>query len=182
MTNWKQNLVLFAAALVIAAMAWGQGATGIITGNVSDASGAAIVGAKVTATNTGTGAKSAATTNETGSYRFVEMPPGIYTISVEANGVRKTVLTVQRLVVASTLRMDASLEVGEVTTSVTVESVAAPVNTDDAQLGQTMTQIDDLPILSGNGGRNALNLLGLQQGVSMTTDGSSAPAVGPCAG
>jgi carboxypeptidase family protein/TonB-dependent receptor-like protein len=181
MTNWKQNLVLFAAALVIAAMAWGQGATGIITGNVSDASGAAIVGAKVTATNTGTGAKSGATTNETGSYRFVEMPPGMYTITVEANGFRKTVLTVQRLVVASTLRMDASLEVGEVTTSVTVESVAAPVNTDDAQLGQTMTQIDDLPILSGNGGRNALNLLGLQPGVSMTTAGSSAAAVGPFA-
>jgi hypothetical protein len=181
MTNWKQNLVLFAAALVIAAMAWGQGATGIITGNVSDGSGAAIVGAKVTATNTGTGAKSGATTNDTGSYRFVEMPPGMYTITVEANGFRKTVLTVQRLVVASTLRMDAALEVGEVTTSVTVESVAAPVNTDDAQLGQTMTQIDDLPILSGNGGRNALNLLGLQPGVSMTTAGSSAAAVGPFA-
>jgi Carboxypeptidase regulatory-like domain/TonB-dependent Receptor Plug Domain len=181
MTNWKQNLVLFAAVLVIAAMAWGQGATGTISGAITDASGAAIDGAKVTATDTGTGAKSIATTNETGSYRFVEMPTGMYTITVEANGFRKTTLTAQRLVVATTLRMDASLEVGEVTTSVTVESVAAPVNTDDAQLGQTMTQIDDLPLLSGNGGRNALNLVGLQPGVSMTTTGSAGTAVGPFA-
>jgi hypothetical protein len=168
MTNLKRSLFLFAAALVIAAMAWGQGANGIITGNVSDASGAAIVGAKVAATNTGTGAQSTATTNETGSYRFVDLPTGMYTVTIEANGFRRTTLTAQRLVVATTLRMDASLEVGEVTTSVTVESVAAPVNTDDAQLGQTMTQIDELPLLSGNGGRNALNLLGLQPGVSMS--------------
>ncbi len=125
MTNWKQNLVLFAAALVIAAMAWGQGATGIITGNVTDESGAAIVGAKVTAINTGTGAQASTTTNETGDYRFVEMPTGMYTITIEANGFRKTTLSAQRLVVATTLRMDATLAVGDVTTSVTVESVAA---------------------------------------------------------
>jgi hypothetical protein len=179
MTNWKRNLVLAAAALLIAAMAWGQGATGTISGTITDGSGAAINGAKVTASDTGTGAKSAATTNDTGFYRFVEMPTGMYTITIEANGFRKTTLSAQRLVVATTLRMDASLEVGEVTTSVTVESVAAPVNTDDAQLGQTMTQIDDLPILSGNGGRNALNLLGLQPGVSMTTTGSAGTSVGP---
>jgi hypothetical protein len=181
MTNLKRSLFLFAAALVIAAMAWGQGANGIITGNVSDASGAAIIGAKVAATNTGTGAQSTATTNETGSYRFVDLPTGMYTVTIEANGFRKTVLTAQRLVVATTLRMDASLEVGEVTTSVTVESVAAPVNTEDAQLGQTMTQIDDLPLLSGNGGRNPLLLLGLQPGVSMTSTGSAGSSVGPFA-
>jgi hypothetical protein len=184
MKTWKQNLVVFVAALLIAAMAWGQGATGIITGNVSDGSGAAILAAKVTATNTGTGVQSTANTNETGSYRFVDLPVGMYTVTIEANGFRKTTLTEQRLVVATTLRLDATLEVGEVSTSVTVESLAAPVNTDDAQLGQTMTHIDDLPILSGNGGRNALNLIGLQPGVSMTPSNSgAAPAtsVGPFA-
>jgi len=181
MTKWNQSLVLFAAALVFAGMVWGQGATGIITGNVTDATSASIVSATVTATETGTGVKSTATTNETGSYRFVELPPGQYTITVEAKGFRKTTLSAQRLVVASTLRMDAILEVGEVSTSVTVESTAALVNTDDAQLGQTMTQIDDLPILSGNGGRNALGLVGLQPGVTLTTTGSAGTSVGPFA-
>ena len=179
MTNWKQNLVLFAAALAMAVMAWGQGATGTIIGNVTDPSGAAIIGAKVTATNTGTGAHTNTATNDTGSYQFVDMPTGLYTITIEATGFRKTTLSAQRLVVATTLRLDATLEVGEVTTSVTVESAAAPVNTDDAQLGQTMTQVDDLPLLSGNGGRNALNLLGLQPGVSLTTAGSAGTSVGP---
>jgi hypothetical protein len=181
MTNWKRNFVLIAAAMMLAAMAWGQGATGTITGNVTDASGAAVVGAKVTATNVGTDAKSSATTNETGSYRFVDMATGMYTITIEANGFRKTTLSEQRLVVASTLRIDASLEVGEVNTSITVESVAQQVTTDDAQLGQTMTKIDELPILSGNGGRDALNLLALQPGVTMTPGSGQNPgtSVGP---
>ena len=62
MTNWKHNLVLIAAAFLIATMAWGQGATGTITGNVSDASGAAVIGAKVTVANTGTGAQTSTAT------------------------------------------------------------------------------------------------------------------------
>src|ERR1700685_4145791 len=131
MTNWKRNFVLIAAALMIAAMAWGQGANGTITGNVSDGSGAAIIGPKVTATNTGTAAQSTVTTSDTGSYQFVDMPTGNYTITVEATGFRKTTLSAQRLLVASTLRMDGVLEVGEISTSATVESTAAPVNTED---------------------------------------------------
>jgi hypothetical protein len=179
MTNWKRNFVLIAAALMIAAMAWGQGAVGTITGNITDGSGAAVSGAKVTASNTGTGAESIATTNDTGLYRFVDLPPGTYSIIVEANGFRKTTLSAQRLVVASTLRMDASLEVGEVNTSITVESVAQQVNTEDAQLGLAMTHIDDLPILSGNGGRNVLGLAGLQPGVILTPTDAAGTSVGP---
>jgi len=181
MTTWKQNLVLFVAALVITAMAWGQGANGNISGNVSDASGAAVAGAAVIATDVGTGVRTTATTNEIGLYRFVDLPPGMYTITVEAKGFRKTTLSAQRLVVATPLRMDVTLEIGEVSTSVTVESIAALVNTEDAQLGETMTQVDDLPILSGNGGRNALTLVGLQPGVTMTTAGSATTSIGPFA-
>ena len=66
MTNWKHNLVLIAAAFLIATMAWGQGATGTITGNITDASGATVVGAKVTVKNTGTGAETSTTSNDDG--------------------------------------------------------------------------------------------------------------------
>ncbi len=179
MTNWKRNLVLIAAVFLMAVMAWGQGAVGTITGNVTDASGAAVIGAKVSATNTGTGAETTAMTNETGLYRFVDLAPGAYTITVEAKGFRKTTLSAQRLVVASTLRMDATLEVGEITTSITVESVVQQVNTEDAQLGLAMTHIDDLPLLSGNGGRNVLGLAGLQPGVILSTADSAGTSVGP---
>src|SRR5579871_802942 len=106
MTHSRRTLVFIAVAALLAAIAWGQGATGIITGNVTDQSGAAIIGAKVTATNTGTGIANSMTTNETGAYRFVDVPTGEYTIAVEAKGFRKITLTAQRLVVATTLRMD----------------------------------------------------------------------------
>lgn len=181
MNSYRKLFVLFAAAMGMTVMTWGQGATGIITGNIIDQSGAAVVGAKVTATNVGTGVESGTTTNELGSYRFVDMPTGLYSITIEAKGFRKTTLSPQRLVVATTLRMDDTLEVGEVSTSVTVESIAQQVQTDDAQLGQTMTQIDQLPILSGNGGRNVLSLVGLQPGVTMTSSGSAGTSVGPFA-
>lgn len=180
MTNWKQNLALLALTFVFAAMVWGQGANGTITGTVTDPSGAAIVVATVTATNTGTGATFTAITNELGLYRFVDLQVGMYTVKVEAKGFRTVTLSAQRLVVASTLRLDVALEVGEVNTSITVESVAQQVTTDDAQLGQTMTQIDNLPILSGNGGRNALNLVALQPGVTLTPAGAApGTSVGP---
>jgi hypothetical protein len=179
MNSYRRFFVLIATALVFALTAWGQGATGIITGNVTDASGAAVTGAKVTAKNTGTGAETIQTADVTGSYRFVDLPTGMYTITVEANGFRKTTLSEQRLVVASTLRVDASLEVGEVTTSITVESIAQQVITEDAQLGLAMTQIDDLPLLSGNGGRNVLALAGLQPGVILSPGDAAGTSVGP---
>jgi len=180
MKSYGKYLVLISTALLFSAIAFGQGATGIITGNVTDQSGATVVGAQVTATNTGTSVSTSTITNELGAYRFPDLPTGMYSVTVEAKGFRKTTLSAQRLVVATTLRMDASLEVGEVTTSVTVESTVALVQTDDAQLGQTMTQVDELPILSGNGGRNALNLLALQPGVVYTNPNNSASSsVGP---
>jgi hypothetical protein len=182
MTKPKNVFLLAITALLVAATAWGQGSTGTITGSVADASGAAVPGATVTATNTGTGFAKKTTTGATGLYNIVELPPGMYTVAVEATGFAKTTLTEQRLVVASNLHLDVKLEVGQLNESVTVESAAAQVNTDDAQLGRSLTTIPNLPILSGNSGRNALSLIGLQPGVTMTPTTSAqgpASAVGP---
>jgi len=157
-----------AAALILAVAAWGQGATGTITGNVTDASGAVVAGATVTATNTGTGIAKKTTAGGTGTYIFVEMLPGMYSVTAEATGFSKTTISAQRLIVASNLRMDIVLQVGAVNESVTVEATAAQVNADDAQLGRSLTDIPALPLLSTNGGRNALSLVGLQPGVTLT--------------
>ncbi len=182
MTKPAGILVIVTAALVGAVAAWGQGATGNITGLVMDATGATVSGATVTANNTGTGFAKSTTTSSTGAYNIVELPPGMYALIVLAKGFAKTTLTEQRLLVSSTLHLDVKLEVGQLSESVTVESTAPQLNTDDAQLGRTLTNIPDLPILSGNGGRNALSLIGLQPGVTMTpsTDAQTpGPAVGP---
>jgi hypothetical protein len=181
MTRAKSTFAFFALTLLVVVIAWGQGSTGTITGSVADASGAAVPGATVTATNTGTGIAVKTTTGALGVYSIVELPPGMYSITVEAKGFAKTTLTAQRLLVSSTLHMDVKLEVGQLNESVTVESTAAQVNTDDAQLGRSLTTIPDLPILSGNGGRNALSLIGLQPGVTMTP-GTNAQGPGPAVG
>ncbi len=182
MRHWKTIFVIGAAALLFAVVAWGQGSVGTITGTVADPSGASVAGATVTATNTGTGMNKKTTTNALGQYSFVEVPPGMYTIAVEAAGFAKTTLSEQRLIVASNLRLDVTLEVGAINESVTVDTAAPQVNVEDAQLGRSLTNISSLPLLSTNGGRNALSLVGIQPGVvtasASETQGPGA-AVGP---
>lgn len=168
MTHFRKIVVAGAVALLFAVAAWAQGSTGTITGTVTDASGAAVVGANVTATNTGTGTEKKTVTDSTGSYSFLDLPPGMYSISAEAAGFRKTTFSAQRLIVASNLRLNIALEVGVVTESVTVDTAAPQLNAEDAQLGRSITDIPALPILSTNGGRNALSLVGLQPGVTLT--------------
>ena len=134
---WRQAYKIFvlgAAALLFAVAAWGQGSTGTITGTVTDPSGGVVAGATVTATNTGTGTEKKTVTDNSGSYSFVDLPPGMYTITSEAVGFRKTTLSAQRLIVASNLRLDVALEVGAVTESVTVDAASPQVNAEDAQL------------------------------------------------
>ena len=72
---------LFAAAMIVATAAlpirmFAQAISGDLVGSVTDASGAAIPNATVTATNTGTGVKDAGTTSGRGEYRISNLPPG----------------------------------------------------------------------------------------------------------
>jgi hypothetical protein len=161
-------LTLPIATLLFAMTGWGQGSTGTIVGNVTDVSGGSVTGAGVTATNAGTGAETKTTTNTSGSYQFVALPPGMYSVTAEAPGFAKITIAPQRLVVSSNLRVDVTLQIGKVNESVTVDETSPQVNTQDAQLGRSITDIASLPILSGNGGRNALSLIALQPGVTNT--------------
>jgi len=183
MTSMAAVAVRTSLAAVLAGLitvsAWGQAATGTIVGNVTDATGGAVVNANVIATNAGTNESAKTTTNARGEYVFAEMTPGMYAVTVEASGFRKTTVAPQRLAVASVLRMNVSLEVGQVTESVTVDAAAQQVNTDDAQLGEDLNNIPDLPLLSGAGGRSILNLVALQPGISMTQMDGQASSVGP---
>ena len=172
---------LCASAMILAFPAWGQGSVGTISGTVADASGASVPGATVTVTNTGTGTAKKTTTSATGFYSFVELPPGMYAVTVEAIGFAKTTLSEQRLIVASNLRLDVTLQVGQINESVTVDAAAPQLNTDDAQLGRSLTDIPALPLLSTNGGRNALSLVGLQPGVTLTP-GTAAQVPGTAVG
>src|SRR5258708_20064658 len=154
MSITSRLLSIFVLVTALALLCFGQGTTGTITGVVKDPKGAVIPNAKVLAHNVGTGADMPGQTDDTGSYLFSNLVPGEYAISVEASGFRKAVLTPQRLSVGDVMREDVTLEIGQVTETVTVDAQATQVNTVDAQLGKAITEIPNLPILSAHARHN----------------------------
>jgi hypothetical protein len=166
------SLLCLTGLLLIGPM-WGQGLTGTIAGVVTDPNGGVVPAAKVTAKNVGTNATTQTQTDEQGYYRFTNLVPGNYSIIVEASGFRKAELPPQLLTVAAALKADVPLEVGAVSETVTVDATPTQVNTEDAQMGRSLTEIPTLPNISGAAGRNPLNLMSLQPGVVSTSGGPS---------
>jgi hypothetical protein len=146
-----------------------QSVTGTIAGTVSDPKGAAVPGAAVAATSKSTNARTAQATDENGFYKIANLVPGEYVVEVEAPGFRKALTAAQQLSAADVLRLDVKLEIGQISESVTVEAGAVEINTEDAQLGKTVRGISEMPLLSGDAGRNVLSLVGTQPGVIPAT-------------
>src|SRR6266851_5249989 len=110
-----------------------------ITGRVTDPSNSAIVGATVVAKDLDRGTEWPTKTNQDGIYAFPRIPAGDYQVSVEAPGFKKFVQSRLRLDVNQRARLDAPMEVGGVTESVSVSAEAALLQTDTTQVG---TQIN----------------------------------------
>jgi hypothetical protein len=144
-------------------LAYGQVGTTSVRGTVTDKSGGAIVGAKVTLTNAAQGFVRTSTTNGTGAYEFIAIPPGDYSITIEAAGFRKYEHTGLQLLVNAPATENATLQVGASTETVEVSAQAATLNTTDASLGIAFNQnqVKELPME----GRNVPDLLSLQAGV-----------------
>jgi hypothetical protein len=83
----QRVFVVFLAALFVLAVcgvAWSQSVQGVLTGTITDPTGAVVPNATVTITNVGTNASQTVTTGGDGSYRFALVPPGAYTVMVKA--------------------------------------------------------------------------------------------------
>jgi Carboxypeptidase regulatory-like domain/TonB dependent receptor-like, beta-barrel len=133
---------LVCAALVAAALVPVRGTAqtfrGTILGAVTDASGAVIVGAKVTVRNTQTGLVRTTVTAADGSYAVPELPIGTYTVTVENSGFQTSVTTGVRVDVAAERRVDTVLRAGAVTQRVEVSGSTLPqVDTTTDVLGGT---------------------------------------------
>ena len=107
--------VLFLAGSVLA-----QGDRGTITGTLADATNAVIPGAGVTATNTQTRAKYETISTETGNYTLAQLPAGVYDLTVEVPGFKKSVRQGINVQVSTTVRIDVVLEVGAATEEVLI--------------------------------------------------------------
>ena len=169
----KGILRLTVAALILLLMgtaSWAQNAS--ITGTVRDASGASVPDVTVTARNTETNASKTATTNESGSYRIVELQPGPYEVIVSKTGFREVRYANVTLTVSQVLTLDAQLEISVQATTVEVNAqTLAPIELDNASLSNVVDSrhITDLPLIT----RDPYQLVLLSPGViqSNTADG-----------
>ena len=167
-----QRLVLaILVALLISTSAMAQQTTGKIVGTVTDSQGGVMPGVKVTATNTATQISTTSVTGKEGAYQVLNLPIGNYRITAEREGFRRLVTDAPPLEINQVLRVDLRMEVGARSESVTVEGVAAAVETVNPTLGQSVTARPavDLPL----NGRNVLDLALLQPGVTEVNPGAT---------
>ena len=173
MCKLKQTLVLLTVVFLSASYAAGQDTSGKITGVVTDASGGVISNAAVIVTSIATNKTYNADTNAAGVYQVVQLPIGLYSVTVKAAGFQQTTIQSKTaLQINETLRIDVKLDIGRVSGEVTVESNASTVETENATVGATVTgkAIFELPL----NGRDTLDLLKTQPGVSAGNPDSTA--------
>lgn len=154
------------AAILLAALAppaWTQATSQSVQGIVADQSGAVIPGATVTLTNRDTGVQQTLSTNETGLFSFTLLPVGNYDVRCETEGFKTEVASDVRVETGAQVRIDFSMEVGEVTETVEVEAAAPTLVTENAVVGGVVEnkRIIELPL----NGRNVVNLAVLVPGV-----------------
>ncbi|MBI2677862.1 MAG: TonB-dependent receptor [Candidatus Koribacter versatilis] len=145
-----------------------QKITGDITGTVTDSSGAALTGAKVTAENTGTTETATVTTNDTGYYRLLNLPPGVYKLSATAPGFKTTTRQAQ-VAMALVTSADFSMQPGGVEQTVNVEAAAPLIETEENRLSTLIEnrRIEELPL----NGRDFNSLLVVVPGVQRSPGG-----------
>src|SRR5205814_5082252 len=114
-------------------LVYGQAISGNIVGTVVDSSGAVVVSADVVAKNVATGVTSSAKTNNSGEYRFDNLPIGAYEISAKASGFQTTTLHVDvQLNKSGTANL--TLTPGSASTTIEVSGVAPALDTTTAQI------------------------------------------------
>ncbi|MBP1598665.1 MAG: hypothetical protein H6Q05_4042 [Acidobacteria bacterium] len=156
---------LFVLTVLSSQVLWGQ-ATTSLRGTVTDPTGAVVPGATVAIKSAETDLTRTTQTGMAGTYEFLQIPPGTYTLTVTATGFAGHERTALRLEVATPATVNVSLSLGQPSEVISVQSDAAPLNVSDASLGVAFneSQVKQLPLE----GRNVPDLLTLQAGVVYT--------------
>ena len=133
-----------------------------IVGIVTDSSGAAVLNATVTVTNTGTGVNRVVTTNQVGAYTVAPLIPGGYEARVTNPGFKTKVQSSIVLQTGAVLKVDFTLDVGDISERIEVTATAAMLQTQEASVGGVVTtsELARIPV----NGRNYTRLLVLMPG------------------
>jgi hypothetical protein len=160
-------------AAITPTLLFGQAATASLSGRITDASNAAVPGATLTIKNTATSATQTATTDEQGRYALLDLPIGLYDLTVSKAGFQNAARTGLTITVGSAPVLDFQLTVGQASETVSVNAEAVQVETTTAAVSSLVnqTQMRELPL----NGRDWEQLLLLAPGVvSYPQGGSSA--------
>jgi hypothetical protein len=160
-------------AFLLCAAAFGQTTATTILGAVTDATGASIAGARVTAKNVATNVVSSTVTTGAGDYTIPQVDVGEYTVTVEAPGFKLATKTGIHLQIDEKVRADFQLEVGSQAEAITVKAESTTLQTDEASVGGTVEQrrLVELPLNGRNVGNFATLSAGVQYGSRSGFDG-----------
>ncbi|MCU1315784.1 MAG: hypothetical protein JWN63_1106 [Candidatus Acidoferrum typicum] len=169
MAKLLRVLAIVCSALLASVAAHPQGSSGRILGVVTDQSGGNVAGAIVTVTDVARGVSQTLTTDSDGAYVALNLLPGTYTVRAEFKGFkifeRKNIL----VEVGKDARIDAVLQPGSTTETITITEEVPMVDTTSTTLGGTISNeiINDLPL----NGRNYQNLVSLRPGTMIYPGG-----------
>ncbi|HMI50376.1 MAG TPA: TonB-dependent receptor [Candidatus Saccharimonadales bacterium] len=156
--------------LVMTHNAFAQSTSGAFRGTVTDPSGAAIVGAEVTARNEATGVAQQISTDENGGFFLGHLTPGVYTVSVTMQGFKVLSRPGLELLVDQQINLNLALTIGTSSETVTVTSSTPVLQTHSVETGQVIEtkEILDLPLE----GRDFKGLFLLTAGVTNGVGGN----------
>ena len=158
--------------VLVSAPAFSQSSNASLSGTVSDAAKALIPGVTITATNVETGVLSTGITNETGTYNIPSLLPGVYKVSAELPGFQTQTFTDVRLGNAAQVRLNFTLSVASLNTTVEVTVSADRLLLESASsVGGVLTEktVQDLPVV-GVMGNDVLNQVRTLPGLNLSND------------
>lgn len=154
----------FVLMTLAATFANAQSARSTVLGRVTDPSGAPVAEAEVVLDNPQTGQKVTTKTTESGEYTVPNLEPGVYRLNISRQGFKTSQVTDIVVNISQSVRVDQTLEIGNVSTKVEVQATTPVIQTDASSVGNIVdgTQIKNMPL---NGRQNIFGLLSLAPGV-----------------
>ena len=145
--------------LAVVGASWAQSPQATVNGSVTDAQGAIVVGATVTARSSQTSVKTTTLTNESGVYSLRFLPVGAYVISVSHPGFRSYTREGISLTTGQVLEFDVKLELGSVNETISVSAAASLLETRTSEVSQLVESrtIEDMPL----GDRRSMNVINI---------------------
>ena len=171
--TWRINLFASLVLALIPPLAFGQTESGAIVGTITDSNGAAVAGATVTITALATNLNQTHKTNSDGLYEVPFLRPGAYKVAATASGFSTSFNNNVTVNVGARIRVDLALHAGNVSAQVEVTDAAPLVQTENASIGQVISNqtLTELP----SGDRNIYSFILLSSNVTQPP-GGNAPA------